>query len=53
MDELEIMLSHLRDADASAEAAAISRPERSKAVEGVRQQLADLLEAVEALTLVR
>lgn len=49
MNDLETMLSYLRDADAAAVAAARTNPKLSKAVGMLRLQLAELIEAVEAL----
>lgn len=51
MNELETMLSYLRDADAAAVAAARTEPKLSKAVGVLRQQLAEVIEATEALEL--
>ena len=49
MNDLEDMLSYLRDADAAAAAAIRTEPKREKAISHLRQQLAELVEAVEAL----
>lgn len=53
MDEREELLSRLQDADACAEGLAITRPELSKPVASIRLQLAGLIEAAEALGVVR
>ena len=53
MNDLEDMLSHLRDADAAAVAAARTEPKLAKAVGLLRQQLAEVIESAEALEAAR
>ncbi len=53
MNETQELLTRLQDADATAEALEISRPELAKVVSPIRLQLAEAIEALEALEAVR
>lgn len=53
MNDLKTMLSCLHDADAAAVAAVRTEPKLSKVIGTLRQQLAELVEAVEALEAAR